>query len=105
MLRGTVIALGVVLVVIGLLLALGQEAWLVPVLGTPLWSGIGPLFFGVMLLVSLVYDRRHKQDTALPPGEGWEFTGEKFIDPATGEAVEVWNNRLSGERRYVAGRK
>jgi hypothetical protein len=37
-----------------------------------------------------------------PPGSGWDRTPETFTDPASGQAVVVYYNPRTGERRYVA---
>jgi hypothetical protein len=39
-----------------------------------------------------------------PPGPGWVATGESFVDPTSGEALEVWLRPQSGERAYVRKR-
>jgi len=39
-----------------------------------------------------------------PPGAGWIATGERFIDPTSGETLEVWLRPQSGERAYVRKR-
>ena len=39
-----------------------------------------------------------------PPGPDWRATGERFIDPTSGEALEVWQGPKNGERAYVRGR-
>jgi hypothetical protein len=36
-----------------------------------------------------------------PPGRDWSFTGERFLDPASGEMLEVWYCPRTGERAYV----
>jgi hypothetical protein len=36
-----------------------------------------------------------------PPGPDWKMTGERFIDPTSGEMLEVWQRPASGERAYV----
>jgi len=36
-----------------------------------------------------------------PPGPDWTFSGERFVDPSTGELLEVWQRARSGERAYV----
>ncbi len=40
----------------------------------------------------------------LPPGRDWTFTGERFVDPKSGELLEVWQQPGSGERAYVRAR-
>ncbi len=39
-----------------------------------------------------------------PPGRDWSFTGERFIDPKSGEMLEVWFCPRNGERAYVRSR-
>jgi hypothetical protein len=39
-----------------------------------------------------------------PPGGDWTFTGERSIDPNSGELLEVWQQPRSGERAYVRAR-
>jgi hypothetical protein len=36
------------------------------------------------------------------PGAGWVKTAERFIDPDTGQPVDVFYNPASGERQYVS---
>lgn len=68
------------------------------------------LAVGLVLVVgSLAVTRRNRRLRARPgdPGslEGFEATGEVFIDPTTGVRQRVWFNPATGERRYqVIGR-
>ena len=39
-----------------------------------------------------------------PPGKDWSFTGERFLDPPSGETLEVWYCPRTGERAYVRAR-
>jgi hypothetical protein len=39
-----------------------------------------------------------------PPGRDWMFTGERFVDPQSGELIEVWLEPRTGERAYVRAR-
>jgi hypothetical protein len=39
-----------------------------------------------------------------PPGPGWTPTGERFVDPTSGETLDVWFHAGSGERAYVRAR-
>jgi hypothetical protein len=39
---------------------------------------------------------------ARKPGAGWVKTAERFIDPDTGQPVDVFYNPASGERQYVS---
>lgn len=45
-----------------------------------------------------------RQPLDAPPGRDWTFTGERFVDPKSGEMLEVWLEPRSGERAYVRGR-
>jgi hypothetical protein len=38
-----------------------------------------------------------------PPGPDWKPNGERFLDPTSGEALEVWTSP-AGERAYVRAR-
>ncbi len=91
MLRGFVIGFGLVLIAGSLIGALyGAGA-----------SMLGPLIFGVLLLIGTLLEKRYWPNSASPPGPGWEPTGERFHDPAKGGEVEVWYNKSNGQRRYV----
>jgi len=39
-----------------------------------------------------------------PPGPDWMPTGERFVDPTSGETLDVWFHEASGERAYVRTR-
>jgi hypothetical protein len=39
-----------------------------------------------------------------PPGADWTLTGERFVDPSSGETLEVWFCARTGERAYVRAR-
>jgi hypothetical protein len=40
-----------------------------------------------------------------PPGPDWTLTGERFVDPKSGETLEVWMRPANGERAYVRARQ
>jgi hypothetical protein len=46
-----------------------------------------------------------RQPLNYPPGPGWQKTDERFVDPSTGEPLEVWFHPASGERAYVRSRR
>ncbi|MGJ4897942.1 MULTISPECIES: hypothetical protein [unclassified Bradyrhizobium] len=48
----------------------------------------------------------YKRDAlAAPPGPDWIKTEERFVDPTSGETLDVWFHPRTGERAYVrAGR-
>jgi hypothetical protein len=39
-----------------------------------------------------------------PPGSDWRFSGERFLDPSSGEVLEVWSCPRTGKRAYVRAR-
>jgi hypothetical protein len=45
-----------------------------------------------------------RQPLDAPPGRDWTFTGERFVDPKSGELLEVWQQPRTGERAYVRAR-
>jgi hypothetical protein len=69
------------------------------------------VFFPAALFVALIfiwfffrsggYKRRPLE---APPGRDWSFTGERFVDPKSGEMLEVWYSARNGERAYVRSR-
>jgi hypothetical protein len=67
-----------------------------------IWCGLGALAFVIWFL----FRKGGYKRTALdgPPGPGWQRTGERFVDPTTGERLEVWFQPESGERAYVRSR-
>ena len=40
-----------------------------------------------------------------PPGPDFRFTGERFLDPPSGEMLEVWYCPRTDERAYVRSRR
>jgi hypothetical protein len=60
--------------------------------------------WAVIFLAGLAVERwRYQRLAAAPPGQGWQRTDERFVDPETGRLVTVYFHPPSGERRYVAG--
>jgi hypothetical protein len=55
------------------------------------------------ILIWLVFRGQGYKRQALdaPPGPDWQKTGERFIDPRSGETLDVWYCARSGERAYV----
>ena len=45
-----------------------------------------------------------RQPLDAPPRGDWTFTGERFVDPGSGETLEVWFRARTGERAYVRAR-
>ena len=93
MLRIVVIAVGATLMCAGIgLLARGVHI--------PGWQC---LVGGGLILVGTAFERwRYRRIERLPPGP-WQQTGERFLDPSSGDPVEVMFDPRTGERRYVSG--
>lgn len=64
-----------------------------------LWCGVVALPFQIWLLFRKGGYKRRPCDA--PPGPDWRPTGERFVDPTSGERLEVWFHPASGERAYV----
>jgi hypothetical protein len=93
MLRTVVIAAAATLTCVGIgLIACGIHA--------PGWQALA---IGVIVLIGTLFERWRYRRIEAPPKGDWQRTGEQFIDPATGEPVEVMFDPRTGERRYVAG--
>jgi hypothetical protein len=66
-----------------------------------------PVGFGLALLLIWFVFRKggyKRRPLDAPPGPDWRFTGERFLDPPSGETVEVWSCPKTGERAYVRAR-
>ena len=81
---------------------------LVVVVGVAVFQG--PLMVGAIIalgvtLVALFFENfRYRRLSETPPGGGFKPTGERFVDPESGQLVEVHSDPASGARRYVAVR-
>lgn len=64
------------------------------------FGGIQTLFGGSLFVLGTLFERwRYKNRNAQADGN-WQPTGERFVDPGTGQDVEVLYDPVSGERRY-----
>jgi hypothetical protein len=62
-----------------------------------------PAVLGVICAGGVLIERwRYRPLTDDHPGQGWQATRERFIDPESGRLVTVFFNPATGERRYVA---
>jgi hypothetical protein len=86
--------------ILGVLMLLGSAfAYRHGILYAALWL----LAVGGVTTLGTVFERiRYKPILPETPGFGWVRTDERFIDPATGKAVDVFYHPASGERRYVS---
>jgi len=57
------------------------------------------LIAGGALLLGTLFEGRYRPRVHAG-SDGWEPTGEKFIDPGTGKLVDVVYNPKTGEREY-----
>jgi len=68
---------------------------------TPLLIPLG-IFVAVVLVWFFFRSGGYKRRPLdAPPGPDWTFTGERFLDPGSGETLEVWQQPRTGERAYV----
>jgi hypothetical protein len=66
----------------------------------PGWQLLG---FSLLVLLGTLFERwRYRRVSERADGQ-WQRTSERFLDPATGQPVEVFFNPHTGERRYVTG--
>jgi hypothetical protein len=92
MLRTVVIAVAAILVCVGIvLIACGVRA--------PGWQALAT---GVIVLIGTLFERWRYRPIEESRDGHWQRTDEKFIDPSTGDPVEVMFDPRTGERRYVA---
>lgn len=93
MLRIVVIAVAAILTCVGIgLIACGVH--------TPGWQAFA---LGAIVLIGTLFERWRYRRIEEPSNGQWQRTEEQFIDPSTGEPVEVMFDPRTGERRYVAG--
>lgn len=61
------------------------------------------IFGGLLLVVGLAIERwRYKPLLRGGPDPRWKDTGERFVDPGTGQLTAVYFDAQRGERHYVA---
>ncbi|HEV2262860.1 MAG TPA: hypothetical protein VGR69_11290 [Candidatus Rubrimentiphilum sp.] len=60
--------------------------------------GLPLIIFGCLIVLGTIFDQRYRARTR--SDSGWEPTGERFVDPATGKLVDVYYDPKSGERDY-----
>jgi hypothetical protein len=91
MLREVILAYGVLALIGGIALA-----------AAGIFTGL--VFYlcinGVIVIAALLFERGRYQPTITPGGK-WEETGERFVDPSTGQLMTVRYNPQTGARDYV----
>lgn len=88
MLRNAVLAIGLVWLAGGVVLAVATGGW--------------PIALPPAIIVAGILFERHRyagNATGAAPAD-WRRTGERFLDEASGRPVTVWFNSTTGERRY-----
>ncbi|HJS91604.1 MAG TPA: hypothetical protein VJ738_16680 [Steroidobacteraceae bacterium] len=91
MLRAVVLGIGGIAVAAGaLLIGAGTRG-----------PGLNLILIGAVVILGTVFERWRYRHAPPPPGARWERTGERFVDPATGDTMEVYYDPASGERRYL----
>ena len=93
MLRNVVIAVSAILTCVGIVL-----------IACGVYAGWQVLLFGVIVLVGTLFERWRYRPIEAPSNGHWQRTDEQFIDPSTGEPVEVMFDPSTGERLYVDGK-
>ncbi len=108
--RGLIGGLGVVLVVVGLVVAAAGP-------GGNVISFLFLILPGVILIIAALFERlRYRSLVADGPGDDhgpggseleppearFQPTDERFVDPTTGVQMRVFLDPRTGERRYVA---
>lgn len=67
---------------------------------TTLWLVVYLAVNGVILVSAMLLERQRYR-TRVDRTQGyWQPTGERFVDPTTGQLMEVFYNRATGERDY-----
>jgi hypothetical protein len=60
------------------------------------------LFGGLLLVVGLAIERwRYKPLLHTGPDPSWKDTGERFVDPGSGQLTAVYFDPRRGERHYI----
>jgi hypothetical protein len=60
------------------------------------------LIGGLILTLGVIFEAwRYKRTLPVPPAGSAVVTGERFVDPTSGELIEVYCDPRSGERSYV----
>jgi hypothetical protein len=64
-------------------------------------AGVNLMVIGAIVVLGTALERWRYRKAPPPAGARWQPTGERFVDPATGETMEVHYDPASGERRYL----
>ena len=89
MLRTGLFVVALVVCVIGLGALLAGQAQATPL---AIWGGA--------IAAAVWVERWRYRTREAPQGGDWQTTEERFIDPETGQPMQVFYNPRTGERRY-----
>lgn len=62
-------------------------------------GALPPIIAGIVLLLGTIFEGRYRPRIHANAA-GWQATGERFVDPASGKLVDVYYNPATGERQY-----
>jgi hypothetical protein len=88
------------LIACGLLMLVGAGVLLF-VVQAPVPLAIYLAVSGMLLAGGILFERRGYHPRIHRTVDGWQSTGERFVDPTTGRLMEVHYNPETGERDYV----
>lgn len=91
MLRAFVLLLSIALLAAG--------AWLSIIGAHVVWP---LLIWGAILFLGTVFERWRYRPNASREGGDWIATDERFVDPESGQLMQVYYQASTGERRYEA---
>jgi len=69
--------------------------------GVPM-PGLQMLGLGLIVLAGTLFERWRYRRPGQPPDARWQRTNERFVDPSSGETLEVLYDPRTGERHYVS---
>jgi hypothetical protein len=91
--------LRVIVITYGLLSVLGAIVLLILLHSTP-WVAVYLAVNGILVVSAVLLERRRYHLRVDRTRGDWQPTGERFLDPTSGQLIEVFYNRTTGERDY-----
>jgi hypothetical protein len=78
---------------------------LLPLVARAVAANWGPPWFApvvwlILALCAFLFERQRYNPEVQSVTGAWLTTGEKFVDPTTGEPLQVYVNSETGERQY-----
>jgi hypothetical protein len=65
------------------------------------YPGVQTMIFGAVLALAVLVERWRYHNAQASRAGNWAATGERFVDPQSGQNMEVQYDARTGERRYV----